>query len=225
MDKLLSEIKIKDVMTTSIVACHAEDSVLDVAEIMVKKDFDGLPVVDEKNKLVGMITTKELLDHHGEYLPTVVQILNNLEIYHSRDVPGVSDKLNVIKNLKVRSVMNQEPVYLSLTSNLQSAAEAFLLRKEDPLPVVDDFKTLIGIVSKYDVLKALTDNIQPIVPKSNITIEGEPTDLTQDLTENLKRDFVMVSRTRARFWYIAFFVFLALGILIALAVIIRIRIV
>ncbi len=221
--KPLSEIQIKDIMTTKIIAAEANDSILDVARLMVERNFDGVPIVDQNHKLVGMVTMKELLDKKGLYLPTVVQLLNELKVRHADDVAEVEEKLKVVKNLKVLSVMNPNPLYLEHNISLDKAAEAFLLKREDPLPVVDSFKTLVGIVSKYDVLKALTQPVGTLLQKPELdkfTIESKPAQVVEDL----EKKFIVVSRERLHFWYIALLVFLALGALITIAWIIRIRV-
>lgn len=219
MPATLSEIKIKDIMTTKIVAANAEDSVLDVAKIILEKDFDGVPVVDKKHKLVGMVTMKELLSNEGLYLPTVVEVFKGLNIYHRSDIPEFNKKLNFLKSLKVVSIMNRDPLFLIEHASLETAAEAFLLRHESPLPVLDDSRTLVGILTKYDLLKALAQPLKPLRPKPFLTMESEPMNVAREL-----KKVVMVSRARVKFWYIAFLVFFALGILIALATILRIRI-
>lgn len=207
-------------MTTKIIAARPEDSVLDVARIMVEKNFDGVPIVDKTNKLVGMVTMKEMLDNKGLYLPTVLRILNELQVAHSHDVAEVDEKLKLVKNLRAESIMNHDPHYLSHDTSLEKASEAFLLWREDPLPVVDSYKSLIGIVSKYDVLKALTHPLTPTSIRPDVTGQTE----SLNVLENLEQKFVVVSKTRFRFWYLAGLVFLALGILIAIALILRIRI-
>ncbi len=220
MPKGLSEIQVKEIMTTKILAAQAEDNVLDVAKAMLEKNFNGVPVVDKDGKLRGMITMKELLDSKGIYLPTAINLLANLHMIHGEDLTTVDKKLKALYKLKASDVMNREPLYLVSNTSLEKAAEAFLLRHEDLLPVVDDFKTLVGVVSKYDILKSLTNPLEPIKPRPSLTEETE----IPKLIEEVEKKYVVVSQARARFWYFALIAFLVIGIIISLAVIIRIRI-
>jgi acetoin utilization protein AcuB len=57
---LLSELKIKDIMTKSPVCAEAGDSVEGVALIMMERGFGGMPVVDQNRKLVGIITESDI---------------------------------------------------------------------------------------------------------------------------------------------------------------------
>lgn len=59
---LLSEIKVKDIMSTKLLTIKANDSVEKAAVIMMDHKIGGLPVVDEQGKLQGAITQAEVFD-------------------------------------------------------------------------------------------------------------------------------------------------------------------
>ncbi|MDO5537316.1 MAG: CBS domain-containing protein, partial [Desulfovibrionaceae bacterium] len=60
MQYLLSEVKAKDIMTGNPVTVHPEDSIAQVASLMLEKKIGGLPVVDETGHLVGVITDQDI---------------------------------------------------------------------------------------------------------------------------------------------------------------------
>ena len=57
---LLSELKVKDIMTKTPVCAKENDSVEGVALVMMERGFGGMPVVAEDNKLVGIITESDI---------------------------------------------------------------------------------------------------------------------------------------------------------------------
>jgi len=57
---LLSELKVKDIMTKNPHCAREKDSVEGVALILMEKGFGGMPVVDDDNKLVGIITESDI---------------------------------------------------------------------------------------------------------------------------------------------------------------------
>ncbi|SMF26390.1 CBS and ACT domain-containing protein [Desulfovibrio gilichinskyi] len=57
---LLSEIKIKDIMTRKVLTVSIEDTVEKAAVIMDENKIGGVPVVDADNKCVGVITTTDV---------------------------------------------------------------------------------------------------------------------------------------------------------------------
>lgn len=57
---LLSEIKVKDIMTRDPFTVRADDTVETVALNMIEKRIGGLPVVDDAGKLVGIISDSDV---------------------------------------------------------------------------------------------------------------------------------------------------------------------
>ena len=57
---LLSELKVKDIMTKDPVCAKANDSVEGVAITLTEKGFGGMPVVDAGNKIIGIITESDI---------------------------------------------------------------------------------------------------------------------------------------------------------------------
>ncbi|MFI8521202.1 CBS domain-containing protein [Streptomyces sp. NPDC085481] len=52
---------VRDLMTTPAVTVHAEETVADAARLMVRRGVERLPVVDEEERLVGIVTRRDLL--------------------------------------------------------------------------------------------------------------------------------------------------------------------
>ena len=57
---LLSELKVKDIMSKNIITIGPEDTVEKAAVIMLEHRISGLPVVNDKGKLVGIITQGDI---------------------------------------------------------------------------------------------------------------------------------------------------------------------
>ncbi len=57
---LLSELKVKDIMTKKPVCLKPDDSVEEAALLMVEKHIGGMPVVDGNGRLAGIITDSDI---------------------------------------------------------------------------------------------------------------------------------------------------------------------
>ncbi|MUM76575.1 CBS domain-containing protein [Pseudodesulfovibrio sp. F-1] len=57
---LLSEVKIKDIMTRKVTTIRHDETVEKAAVLMLEGNFGGLPVVDEDGKVVGIITDTDI---------------------------------------------------------------------------------------------------------------------------------------------------------------------
>ncbi|MCL1889627.1 MAG: CBS and ACT domain-containing protein [Desulfovibrionaceae bacterium] len=57
---LLSEIKVKDIMTKNPLSVRGDDPVEQAAVLMLDRHIGGLPVVDEANRVIGIITDSDI---------------------------------------------------------------------------------------------------------------------------------------------------------------------
>ena len=62
-------IKVKDIMTTKVATMSPNEKIGAAAQVFLENLFHGLPIVDENNHLVGIITTHDILKYefHKEY--------------------------------------------------------------------------------------------------------------------------------------------------------------
>lgn len=199
------------------------DDELSLAATKLKSSgFGLLPVVSSDGRFLGTLSSSDLFDKNNLHLPTVVEVVKLLEIVHPHDIEKFSEKLKVLRRLKVRSIMNDAPIYLVADATVTQAIEALIHHNTTVLPVVDNLtsKKVIGVLSQSDILKMLGGTKSAAVPGRGFTGELQDMDVLQELKDN----FVLVSRTRERFWFLALIVFLMLGILISIGAIIRVRI-
>ena len=61
--EFLDSIKVSEVMTKNVITVAPDATIEEAAQIMIDKKVGGLPVVKEKNKLVGLITETDVLEY------------------------------------------------------------------------------------------------------------------------------------------------------------------
>lgn len=60
---IFKRLKIEQVMKSNPSTINAQTTIKEVAEILAKEDFHALPVIDESNKLEGIVTTTDLVNY------------------------------------------------------------------------------------------------------------------------------------------------------------------
>ncbi len=73
------------VMTSDVEKASPETDSAEAFELMVSRHIRHLPIVEEDGELVGLLSIRNLLQHHVEEL---VDQLNSLEAYFTADGPG-----------------------------------------------------------------------------------------------------------------------------------------
>lgn len=127
------------IMTRQVVTVSPDDKLSLVHEILVSKRFHHLPVVKgPEKKLVGIITSYDLM---------------------KIDIP-VTEYGNAI----VRDVMTKKVATLEAHEKIGAAAQVFLRHLFHGLPIVNENKELVGIVTTHDILKYEYDKEYPNDP-------------------------------------------------------------
>ena len=78
-------ITVRDVMTTAVQTVGEDAEAGEALELMVSRHIRHLPVVNSENRVTGLLSVRNLLQHHIDEL---ADQLNSLEAYFSADGPG-----------------------------------------------------------------------------------------------------------------------------------------
>ena len=156
MPREQEKVSIKDIMTKKVVSVGPEILLVEAAKILTVNNFDGMPVVDEENKLVGILTEYDLISKStATHLPTLQKVIQNLGIYH-KDKTRFKKDFAELSSLQVKDVMNKDPLTLSENATYEEAVQAFRdHHRVNPIPVINEDKKVIGVISRFDILKPL----------------------------------------------------------------------
>jgi CBS domain-containing protein len=147
---------VKDVMERDPIVTHPDTPLIEAANLLAEKKFDGMPVVDSEGTLLGILTEYDLVSNGSAiHLPTFQKVLQNLSVF-KKDQSEFSHDLEAITSLKVKDVMNTDPITLSDSASFEDVVAMFREHhRVNPIPVLNDQKKLVGVVSRFDVLKPL----------------------------------------------------------------------
>ncbi len=207
-------------MTKKVVVVEPETSLMEAVNVLLKHSFTGLPVVDG-GIVVGVITEYDMiLKGSSIHLPTLLRLMNEIDIYKKNSDPIKNDIAKIL-NLKVRDVMNNDPLLLSEGASIMEVVNTFTEHHTvNPIPIINSAKQLVGIISRSDTLKFLGD--KTLVFSKNMDAEEVNVNINKFLN-NFDKKFVLVSRFRTKFWLLASVFFAVMGFIIAFAIIVRIR--
>ncbi len=146
-------LKAKDIMTRDVVTVGPETEVTAVAKLLLEKRFNGVPVVDEKNNVVGVICQSDLIAQQKKLpLPSVFNLLDTLIPIIS---PGrIEKEVEKIAAVKVSQAMTPDPVTVSPETDIEQIAALMVNKGYHTIPVVKEDK-LVGVIGKEDVLRTI----------------------------------------------------------------------
>ena len=133
---------VKDVMSTHVIAVRRDASYKDMAAMLHEQRVSAFPVLDDDNKVIGVVSEADLLTKEA---------VND-------STPGALDGILRRREyaranaLTAAELMTKPPVTIGPNAPVAQAARLMYSRRVKRLPVTDDDGTLIGIVSRADVL-------------------------------------------------------------------------
>ncbi len=145
----LPDVTVSEVMRREVVTVHPESPITQVVELLLDKDFTAVPVVDDAERVVGMISDSDLLTRAGMGVA--------ISLKRATDPQFVAELHKNLKNpdRKVSEVMTRDVATVGPDVVLGQAAKLMVARHLKRLPVVDGEGKLVGILGRLDVLNTI----------------------------------------------------------------------
>jgi CBS domain-containing protein len=160
--------RVAELMTKDPATVRGETSLTEVAALMEKHHFNGFPVVDGSNGLIGIITQGDLLCRPE--LGTDRRHINWLTAFL---LPSrVEDDYVHTHGRHVSEVMTQNPVCVSPDTQLAELAGLMTVKHLKCLPVMRD-SVLVGVISRSDIIRALAVKLAGTGESTDETIKND----------------------------------------------------
>jgi CBS domain-containing protein len=169
------DMKVHDVMTHPVVCVKCNSPVVEAAMLMLDNKISGLPVVDDRGHLVGMVTERDLLRSGGiatgEIRPRWLELLTG----------GIGPVVvpERLRAEKVAHVMTSPAVAVDENAPVDEVVRVFRERDFKRVPVLSEGE-LVGIVSRADLVRVLagilrqsSGNEDPAIRARRVEIERQ----------------------------------------------------
>ncbi len=142
---MIMEHRIESVMTTEVVTARPSTPFRELVDLLQRKRISALPVVDQDDRLVGIVSEADLLVKQG--------------YPHGGDDVGLvhalrhRQRLGKAAGICALDVMTRQVVSVPVGTEVAAAARLMIRLGIKRLPVVDGQGRLAGIVTRGDLLK------------------------------------------------------------------------
>lgn len=146
-------VTVAQIMRRDVPAVGPNDPIAVVARVLAEHRLPGVPVVDG-GVLHGIVTEGDLVFREAEVsVPSVTPFLDAMLVADA----GTPFEEDVRRVLSVTAgQLMSAPVYtIRARATLQEVATLMSERRVNPVPVVDDADTIVGIVSRADLVAVI----------------------------------------------------------------------
>ncbi len=150
----LHNVPVDAVMARSIISVSEYAGIDDAIRLFSENKITCLPVVDNENRIAGIVTRKDIIAASGlAKNHTLKDIVKHLIGVPAPRRPDVSDKA-------VKDIMSSPAIVIYSGSGLKEAANKLVEKGINNLPVVDKDDKLLGIISTGDIVRN-TGGVRP----------------------------------------------------------------
>ena len=126
--------KVKDIMTKAVFYLNANRTLSNVEELIECNNIRHVPVVDQQGHVKGIISQRNLLQ----------TAFTNI---------SANDQKELLRGISVLEIMNPNVITTTPDTDLSEAAKILVQNKIGCLPVLDENKKLIGILTETDFVR------------------------------------------------------------------------
>jgi CBS domain-containing membrane protein len=146
LKRIMKAVTAGDVMTRDVVTVAKETELKEVARTMAAHSISGVPVVDERNHVLGIISDRDFLAGvRAKGPPSFMGLL--------ADCLGSTGCVAItMRKQKAGDIMTTPVITVGSTTPVSQIARTFTEKKINRVPVVDGDGKLIGMVSRADIV-------------------------------------------------------------------------
>lgn len=144
----------KDIMITDVICVRKEDTLTQVMSVLMKNHVGGVPVVDNDNQLVGMVTEKDLVtSENGLNISSYMEFMTSILLLDGKN-PDTID-IQRFNSMTAQDIMSTHVYAVQPAATVEEIASLMMNRHINRIPVVDENNTLLGIIGRSDLLPIL----------------------------------------------------------------------
>jgi len=146
----------KDIMKREVYVLKKGDTVESAIAKLMEYNISGMPVVDDNNQLVGILTETDIVTKSKKldvpnYFPSFFPLFDTKKYLDK--VNNLDEKMKEMINSKVEDVMTEEVFSVEEDVALEEIVKLMATKGVHRIPVVAEGK-VVGIITQKDIIKA-----------------------------------------------------------------------
>ncbi len=147
--------KIREIMTTDVISVDEYMPVTEVAKIVSQNKIHAVPVVDNENKVLGIITETDFFTKDNAsmvYMPSLIDFVKSGKMKYKEDE---KEDVSSVLDAKAKDIMSTKCENISPDMELSDFVKLIKEKSFNSYCVVDESSVLLGIMTVADAIKLL----------------------------------------------------------------------
>ncbi len=147
----------RDFMITPVVSVTADLTLQELAQLLSKNNFSGVPVVDSTEKVIGILSDTDLIRFAQKLNVVPLKDLTGWISPYTEveDIAAVRRGIDQLSKTTVDKVMTRKVYTVSEDSTIREIAQLMNRRNINRVPVIDKQERLVGIITRADLVSCM----------------------------------------------------------------------
>jgi acetoin utilization protein AcuB len=148
-------IQVKDIMSKQVISVTRSTTLKQLLRAFDKFHiFPLVPVVEDDNRLIGIVSFRNLIDIFSSYHPDVLKLVPFLD-EQEVNIFKIDITEDIGNLVVVEDVMEREFISILEDTSLEEAYNLMRLHLKEEFPVVDKAGKLVGMVGIFDIIQTV----------------------------------------------------------------------
>ncbi len=139
---------VRDIMSTNVISVKPESPAQAVVDLITQHQIHAVPIVNELFELQGIVAEGDFFYGHSGPVSMASYLVNHLAKKSAIEGKTLSE-------ITIGEIMTSPCLSVLPSMSVEEAGKLCVDNSFNTLPVVDESKTLVGIVTAHDILKSL----------------------------------------------------------------------
>lgn len=145
---------VRDIMSTDLVTIQENTSIRDAIKIFSANEVTGLPVINQDDEIVGVVSVSDLLENESGHTFYSLPYREDFELELIKDSKFYDQPISTIMTDELFTVDPDETI---------AKMAAIMYEKRIHRVLVTEYNKLVGIATTFDLLKLLATSDETIV--------------------------------------------------------------
>lgn len=157
----------KEIMTEPVISIMADTPLKKAAEILDENSFSGVPVVDDNDNVVGILSDTDILRYTQQIIGQPLRdphhvFTKSQEVLHVDITHRGIEVIELVASTTVETLMTIDVILASEDTPVYEIVRLMKEHNINRIPIVDEEKKLKGIITRADIINALLINWEKI---------------------------------------------------------------
>lgn len=154
----------KEIMTKPVISIKEDATLAEAVKLLNDNAISGAPVVDNEGRVVGILSESDFLEYTQQIIGQPLKfpydwLSNGQEVANITVGQRGVEVVELITSTEINKLMSRDVVTFREEATFNQIVKTMAEKNINRLPIVDADEKLVGIITRSDVIKIMSQRV------------------------------------------------------------------